>query len=451
VAAGVLAGVPGAMERRPLKFETLEERVRVLETKLRAMELNDLEEMRAIETIKMAAKQHGLDIAGGTVRRTSSRFCLGVEHGDYNGTELFGVGTDRFIWMGYKANDSGRIRIFSQNFPDGVVEFRPGQVPAPRSASISETWARFPYGVEHVLRSSGFDTSRGFDAVLMGNIPGGGMSRSASLVINLMLTMLDVNQSSLPAEDFRIVKMAQQVENDYIGTPCGNLDQIMIYYARHGMGTRYDPKTNKVSYVPLGIDTNEFRIAALDTGTVRHGLEKTTYAVRVKECREFVALLQKSGYKVQNLGDIKDRKMYDEIMAKYRKSHPNLCERLEYLFFAQERFEAMVKAWREGNIEKVGAIFRRDGIGLRDEYQISGPELETMVNIARTIPGVVGERMLGGGDKGASGAILLPYAEQSLRNAVDTGYKRSYPQLADKCAVHVVRACKGVEVLEGLL
>eukprot|EP00434_Breviolum_minutum_P042882 symbB.v1.2.038189.t1/scaffold5865.1/size22968/4 len=451
VAAGVLAGVPGAMERRPLKFETLEERVRVLETKLRAMELNDLEEMRAIETIKMAAKQHGLDIAGGTVRRTSSRFCLGVEHGDYNGTGLFGVGTDRFIWMGYKANDSGRIRIFSQNFPDSVVEFRPGQVPAPRSASISETWARFPYGVEHVLRSSGFDTSRGFDAVLMGNIPGGGMSRSASLVINLMLTMLDVNQSSLPGEDFRIVKMAQQVENDYIGTPCDNLDQIMIYYARHGMGTRYDPKTKKVSYVPLGIDTNEFRIAALDTGTVRHGLEKTTYAVRVKECREFVALLQKSGYKVQNLGDIKDRKMYDEIMAKYRKSHANLCERLEYLFFAQERFEAMVKAWREGNIEKVGAIFRRDGIGLRDEYQISGPELEAMVNIARTIPGVVGERMLGGGDKGASGAILLPYAEQSLRNAVDTGYKRSYPQLADKCAVHVVRACKGVEVLEGLL
>lgn len=115
----------------------------------------------------MAAKQHGLDIAGGTVRRTSSRFCLGVEHGDYNGTELFGVGTDRFIWMGYKANDSGRIRIFSQNFPDSVVEFRPGQVPAPRSASISETWARFPYGVEHVLRSSGFDTSRGFDAVIL--------------------------------------------------------------------------------------------------------------------------------------------------------------------------------------------------------------------------------------------------------------------------------------------
>lgn len=73
---------------------------------------------QAIETIKMAAQRHGLDIAGGTIRRSSSRFCLGVEHGDYNGTELFGVGTDRFIWMGYKANKSGKIRIFSQNMPE---------------------------------------------------------------------------------------------------------------------------------------------------------------------------------------------------------------------------------------------------------------------------------------------------------------------------------------------
>ena len=121
----------------------------------------------AVETIKLAAKQHGLDISGGTIRRTSSRFCLGVEHGDYNGTELFGVGTDRFIWMGYKPNDSGKIRIFSQNFPEKVVEFKAGEVPPPKSSSISDTWARFPYGVEHVLRTNGFDTSRGFDAVML--------------------------------------------------------------------------------------------------------------------------------------------------------------------------------------------------------------------------------------------------------------------------------------------
>lgn len=277
------------------------------------------------------------------------------------------------------------------------------------------------------------------------------MSRSASLVINLMLTMLDINGKSLLEDDFKIVTMACQVENDYIGTPCGNLDQIMIYYAKQGMGTRFDPKTNKVTYVPLGLDADSFRIAALDTGTVRHGLEKSTYAVRVTECRELVALMQKRGYKVNSLGDVKDRATYDKIISEFGASHPHLCKRVEYIYFAQERFEAMVEAWSSGNIAEVGAIFRRDGIGLRDEYQISGPELETMVNVARTVPGVLGERMLGGGDKGASGAILTPQAEGALRLAVDYGYKRSYPNMADKCAVHVVKVCKGVEKLEGLL
>merc|ERR1711972_1244545 len=193
------------------------------------------------------------------------------------------------------------------------------------------------------------------------------------------------------------------------------------------------------------------RIAALDTGTTRHGLEKSTYAVRVKEFQEMVALLQREGYKIQTLADVQDQSEYEKILAKFGKSHPHLCRRLTYIYGAQQRFEKLVQAWERGNIEEVGAIFRQDGIGLRDEYEISGRELETMVDVARSVPGVMGERMLGGGDKGASGAIIHPYAERALRDAVANGYKRSHPDFADKCAVHVVKVCKGVEVLEGLL
>ena len=79
----------------------------------------------------------------------------------------------------------------------------------------------------------------------------------------------------------------------------------------------------------------------------------------------------------------------------------------------------MLKAWREGDVATVGAIFRADGIGLRDQYRISGPELETMCDIARTVPGVLGERMLGGGDKGAAGALALAPAARALRRAVE--------------------------------
>ena len=139
-----------------------------------------------------AAAAHGLNVAGGSVRRSSSRFCLGVEHGDYNGTELFGVGTDRFIWMAYKPNGTSRFRLFSANFPgDGVVSFDAGSIPP--ANSTPDSWARFAYGAAHILQREGYPVEQGFDAVIYGNIPGGGMSRSASLALNLIITMLEVN------------------------------------------------------------------------------------------------------------------------------------------------------------------------------------------------------------------------------------------------------------------
>ena len=101
----------------------------------------------ALAELGRLAAESGLDLGGGSVRRSSSRFCLGVEHGDYNGTELFGVGTDRFIWLALKANRSGVLRLFSGNFPeDGVITFGPGAIPEPKSAEIADTWGRFPWG-----------------------------------------------------------------------------------------------------------------------------------------------------------------------------------------------------------------------------------------------------------------------------------------------------------------
>jgi len=188
------------------------------------------------EKLAGLADRNGLDMSGAKVRRTSSRFCLGVEHGDYNGTELFGVGTDRFIWLAYKPNGTKKIRLFSGNFPDdGVIEFELGKVPEPRSADIAETWGRFAYGIEYILRREGYRLSRGIDGVLYGNIPGGGMSRSASLCNNLILSLFDANGIEVRDKN-AIVDLAQAVENDYIGSPCGQLDQTMIVYAREGMG-----------------------------------------------------------------------------------------------------------------------------------------------------------------------------------------------------------------------
>ena len=409
------------------------------------------EDREALEKLQQFAKDNGIDIAGGKMRRTSSRFCLGVEHGDYNGTELFGVGTDRFIWLAYRPNGTNKVRLFSGNFPnDGVIEYTIGNVPAPRSAAIAETWGRFAYGIDHVLQREGFKLTQGIDGVLFGNIPGGGMSRSASLCINLILSLFDANGIEVE-QKVQIVDLAQAVENDYIGSPCGKLDQTMILFAREGMGTYYNPKDRSIEYVPIGDGAIDFRIVVLDTGTDRPGLEKSTYAVRRRECEELVGILQKAGFKITCLADIKDEAMYNKIMDQFSGKLPDLCDRLNYIFHAQQRFYKMMDAWRAGDVETVGAIFRQDGLGLRDDYKISGPELETMCDIVRTVPGVLGERMLGGGDKGASGALVRAESVDAVRQAVETAYPRSRPAYADKHATHVCKVVDGVRLYEGLL
>ena len=404
-----------------------------------------------VEKLKVLARQNSLDISGAKVRRSSSRFCLGVEHGDYNGTELFGVATDRFIWMAYKPNGTDKIKLFSGNFPDdGIIDFKLGDVPEPKSESIAETWGRFPYGIDYILRREGYKLKQGIDGVIYGNIPGGGMSRSASLSLNLILSLLDAN--GIEIEDkMAIVDLAQAVENDYIGSPCGKLDQIMVLFGREGMGTYYNPAKRTIDYVQLGSGATDFRIVVLDTGTERPGLEKSTYKIRRGECEELASITGKTGYDVTCLADVKDERLYEEIMGRFGKDYPDLCDRLKYIFGAQNRFYQMLDAWKAGDIETIGKIFREDGIGLRDDYKISGAELETMCDIVRTVPGVLGERMLGGGDKGASGALVRAESVKAVQEAVDTAYPRSHPEFADKYAVHICQVVDGIMVYEDLL
>jgi galactokinase len=414
------------------------------------MQLNT-QDKTAVDKIVKLSRDTGINVTGGRVRITSSRFCLGVEHGDYNGTELFGVGTDRFIWLAYRPNGTKQVKLFSGNFPDdGIIEFNLGSVPEPKSKHIADTWGRFPYGVEYILRREGVKLQQGIDGIIYGDIPGGGMSRSASLTLNLILSFLDAN--NIKTEDqFKIVDMAQAVENDYIGSPCGQLDQIMILFAREGMGTHYNPKNRTVDYVPLGKSAGDFRIMVMDTGTVRAGLEKSTYKIRRAECEKLVSILNEAGYWIKCLADIRDKAVYDKILSQFAGKYPDLCDRLKYIFFAQQRFYQMLDAWKAGDIETVGGIFRQDGIGLRDDYKISGPELETMCDIARTVPGVLGERMLGGGDKGAAGALVRADSADALKRAVDTVYPRSFPQYRNKYAVHTCKVVEGVRGYDDLL
>lgn len=397
----------------------------------------------ARDQLAQFAQRSGLKVDQGAILRTSSRFCLGVEHGDYNGTELFGVGTDRFLWTRWRANDSGRVRLLSGAFADeGLVEFAPGRTPKPQSPELAGRWARYALGCDYVLQRAGYRLSRGIDIVIHSDIPGGGMSRSASLCLNLLSVMLAANGHTLD-DRMQLCRLAQSVENDYVGSPCGILDQVMIAFARRGFGTHYDPATAQVRHLPLGASAPDFRLVALDTGTVRPGLEQSTYVIRRRECEELAALLAEP-FGIHRLAEVRDAALHDRIQRWLGPQRAHLGDRLRYVFEAQQHLGRMLDAWRQGDVATVGAMFRVDGFGLRDRYRISGPELESMCEIARTVPGVFGERMLGGGDKGAAGAIAAATAVPALRAAVAQDYPRRHPALAQRFAVHELQIEDGI-------
>jgi galactokinase len=257
------------------------------------------------------------------------------------------------------------------------------------------------------------------------------------LALNLILSILDANGIE-ESDQMKIVDLAQRVENDYIGSPCGKLDQIMILFAKEGMGTHYKPADRSIDYVPLGSGAKDFRIVVMDTGTVRPGLEKSTYKIRRSECEEMTAKAKEAGFGI----------LYEKIKSHFQDKFPHLVDRMTYIYKAQKRFYEMMDAWKAGDIEAVGTVFRQDGIGLRDEYMISGPELESMCDIVRTVPGVLGERMLGGGDKGAAGCLVLAADADNVKAAVDTAYPRSRPDFADHYAVHTCKVVDGIVLFE---
>ena len=187
--------------------------------------------------------------------------------------------------------------------------------------------------MDYILHRAGYRLTQGIDAVLLGNIPGGGMSRSASLTINLILSFFDANGIA-ETDGMKIVDLAQAVENEYIGSPCGKLDQIMIYFAKEGMGAPLPSPGPHGHARPLGGGAADFRIVSLDTGTVRPGLEKSTYKIRRAEC-ETLAAMAAAEFGISCLADVRDSATYQRILSRFGAAHPDLCDRLRYIYGAQ--------------------------------------------------------------------------------------------------------------------
>lgn len=377
------------------------------------------------------------------------------EHTDYNGGYVLPLAVDRVTAFAGRTRSDAIVRLWSAQFSEhaqfsltGLPEtFREQREHLPG-------WARYILGVAtELIRAE--KPLNGFDSVVTGDVPlGGGMSSSAALEVATAhacalfsqnrLTIGTQNGSLSPME---VAALCQRAEHIASGLRSGILDQAASCLGQPGKAILLDCRSLEYRYLPF--EYPEISVVVIDTG-VRRELASSAYNERRQECedatRQIRELILKDepdnsqAHEIETLRDISP-----EQFAHYKQYlSPVLQKRAGYVIAENERVLQMVKLLEAGNeeknIEAAGKILWKGHAGLRDEYEVSSVELDALVDIAQTVPGVLGARMMGGGFGGCTINLVRNEAVEALRKAVE----KEYPQRAGRDAsIDICRAAAG--------
>ena len=247
----------------------------------------------------------------------------------------------------------------------------------------------------------------GFQAVFGGDIPkGAGLSSSAALESVFAKALNDLFGLELSPLD--MAKIGQKAEHKYAGVECGIMDQFASLHGKAGHVIKLDCRSLEFEYHPLQLDGHELLLA--DT-RVKHNLASSEYNRRRADCESGVKLLKSKMPQISSLRDVssKDVQRYRDIFSE------QIFLRCEYVAEENERVIHAAQALSEGNLELVGSLLYQSHEGLRSKYFVSCHELDILVNVARTTPGVLGARMMGGGFGGCTINLLRSDAVESFK------------------------------------
>jgi galactokinase len=313
------------------------------------------------------------------------------EHTDYNGGYVLPGAVDKAISMAIRPNGTQLVNLISIDHDDAALFFRIGG-PQPK-----EQWASYFYGVIEEMRQRGA-TVGGFDAVFGGDVPlGAGMSSSAALescVGTALNALFDLKFSKQ-----ELAKIGQMTEHHYIGVRCGIMDQFASIFGQKGHVVRLDCRSlmfDLVPFKPKGIE-----IVLIDT-MVKHTLASSEYNVRRAQCEEGVAVIKKYRPEVELLRDV----TMEELEAHHAEMDPMSFKRCAFVINENKRLMAACAAMEKGDFVEVGKQIYATHDGLSQEYGVSCPELDFIVDIARDHKDVLGARMMGGGFGGCVIALV---------------------------------------------
>ncbi|MEH7235813.1 galactokinase [Bacillus sp. JJ1562] len=340
------------------------------------------------------------------------------EHTDYNGGHVFPASITKGTYALARKRQDNKIRMYSMNFEElGVIKFNLENL----DYNNAHDWANYPKGMLRYLKEKGYDIPTGVDILFYGNIPNGaGLSSSAS--IELVSGLLFEKLFDLEIDRVELVKIGQLVENKFIGVNSGIMDQFAIGMGKKNTGILLDCETLKYEYAPLELDKH--LILIMNTNK-RRELADSKYNERRSECEQALAQLHKE-LDINALGNITSEQFEQH---KHLIENETLQKRAKHAVYENERTLDALNALKAGDLTEFGRLLNASHASLRDDYEVTGKELDTLVEAAWAQEGVLGARMTGAGFGGCAIALVEKDKAQQIIENIEKNYEETigYP------------------------
>lgn len=348
------------------------------------------------------------------------------EHTDYNAGHVFPCALTIGTYAAARKRDDRKLRFYSMNFEQlGVLESSLDDLKPDPAAD----WTNYPKGVMWAFEEKGFTIPCGMDLVLNGNIPNGsGLSSSASVEVLTGFILRDLFDFEVGNQDLALI--GQYSENKFNGVNCGIMDQFAIAMGKKEHAIFLDTADLSYEYAPIKLENAKIVIACSNK---KRGLGDSKYNERRSECEAALAELQKV-IGINGLGDL-TQEQFDSYQSAIADEVRR--KRAKHAVYENRRTIRAVEALKQNDIDLFGRLMNDSHVSLRDDYEVTGVELDTLVEEAWKIDGVIGSRMTGAGFGGCTVSIVRDGAIDTFITQVGKAYLDKIGYAADFYVVEI--------------
>ena len=348
------------------------------------------------------------------------------EHTDYNGGHVFPCALTIGTYAAVCRREDRKLRFYSMNFEaSGVYESSLDDLKPAKEAG----WTNYPKGVMWAFEQKGFSIPCGLDLMLYGNIPNGsGLSSSASVEVMTGYILKCLFGFDVTLQDIALI--GQYAENNFNGVNCGIMDHFAIAMGKKENAIFLDTSDLSYEYAPILLKNAKIVISCSNK---KRGLGDSKYNERRSECEEALAQL-KTVVDIQSLGEL-DEEQFDRYQDAIKRE---VCRRrAKHAVYENQRTLKAVEALKANDVEQFGRLMNDSHVSLRDDYEVTGIELDTLVEEAWKTEGVIGSRMTGAGFGGCTVSIVKDEAVDAFIRQVGGAYRKKIGYDADFYVVDI--------------